>query len=89
MSSVTVAGLAGGGVWRSTVANIGERTAADSEPQYSASRRVIQSAPPPLLFGNLLDMGVPCALTALYIQSIDCICDNFRFQNVMKNQGID
>jgi len=63
MSSVTVAGLAGGGVWRCTQANIGERTAA--EPQYGASRRVIQNAPPPLLSGNLIDMGVPYAFLAL------------------------
>jgi len=53
-------------------ANIGERTAA--EPQYGASQRVIKSALPPLLSENLLDMGVPCALLALYIQLIDRIC---------------
>jgi len=85
MSSVTVAGLTRGGVWRSTQANIRERTAA--EPQYGASRRMIQCAPPPLLSGNLLDMGVPCAFLALYSRLIDCICDNFG--NVMKNQAID
>jgi len=48
---------------------------------------VIQSAPPPLLFRNLLGMRAPCALLALYSQLIDWICDNFG--NVMKNQGID
>jgi len=57
------------------------------ETQYGASRRMIQSAPTTLLSGNLLDMGVPCALLALYSQLIDCICDNFG--NVMKNQAID
>jgi len=72
MSSFTVTVLAGGGFWRSTQTNIGERTAA--EPQYGASRRVIQSALPPLSYGNLLDMGVPCALLALYSQLIDRNC---------------
>jgi len=85
MSSVTVAGLAGGGVWRSTKTNIGERTAA--EPQYGASRRVIQSAPPPLLSGNLLELGVPCAHLGLYSKLIDCNCNNFG--NVMENQATD
>ena len=48
---------------------------------------VIQGAPPPLLFRNLLGRRAPCALLALYSQLIDWICDNFG--NVMKNQGID
>jgi len=58
-----------------------------AEPQCGASRRVILSAPPPLLSGNLLVMRVPCALRllALHIQLIDCICDNFG--NVMKKSG--
>jgi len=85
MSSVTVAGLEGGGIWRSMFANVGERTT--TEPLCGASWRVIQSAPPPLLSGNLLDLGVPCALLKLYSELIGCVCDSFG--NVMKNQAID
>ena len=56
---------------------------------------MIQSAPLPLLSRKILDMGVNCALLALYSQLIDHICIQsidglylWQFGNVMKKMEL-
>ena len=85
MSLVTVVGLAGGGVYRSTEANFGERTAI--EPQYDSSQGVVRSTPPPSLSGSPLGMGIPAHPVVnpkigigiphqVRYSQVDCMSDN-------------